>query len=258
MQEKSQMISHSDGFEDHYTGACDICGERVGIRSLVGFPIRIPLICQCEKDRLKKERQDEERRENEERIRKIRDQFMDTLNLMYRNATFDSFIIRAGTENALKVSKRFCSTWDERKKDGKGLLFIGNTGSGKTHLSVAIGHEISKSGERVRFVDVNTLIRKIRDCPFGETEETLSPYMNCALFILDDFGSESDTDWAAAQIGAIVNYRTENYKPMILTSNLLKEELDKRKGQRVVDRVLGSCSLIPVICPSYRRGGANG
>ena len=240
-------------FSDRVTGICPVCKENIGERLIVGLGIKIPLICRCERDRLDKTQKEAERQKEEARRKGIRDRFKSSLSLMYQDATFDSFKARKGTEYALQKAKGYVGTWEKRKKDGLGILFSGNTGSGKTHLAVAIGHEISKMGFWVKFTEINALIRKIRDAPFGEAEEIISPYTRCDLLILDDFGAENDTEWTAGQIGAIINHRTENYKPIIATSNLTKADLAARKAQRVVDRILGACGLITISCPSYRR-----
>lgn len=217
--------------------------------------MKIPLICQCEKDGLEKRRKEEERAKEETRLINIHNRFKSSLSLMYQQATLDTFKDRKGAEYALKKARGYVDTWEDRRTDGLGILFSGNTGSGKTHLAVAIGHEISKKGYWVRFVEINALIRTLRDAPFGKTEDTISPYLKCDLLILDDFGAENDTEWTAGQIGAIINHRTENYKPIIATSNLTKADLMSRNSQRIVDRVLGACGVITISCPSYRRGG---
>jgi len=55
--------------------------------------------------------------------------------------------------------------------------------------------------------------------------------MNVSLLILDDLGVEKGTEWAAAKLDAIVDYRYLEKLPMVITANTLE------LSERILDRM---------------------
>ena len=80
---------------------------------------------------------------------------------------------------------------------------------------------------------------------------------NASLLILDDLGAENNTEWSKEKIYEIIDSRYRQSKPMIITTNLTKDQLrDKLTSgdgvTRTYDRLIEMCTPIEVKGPSKR------
>ena len=49
---------------------------------------------------------------------------------------------------------------------------------------------------------------------------------NASLLVLDDFGTQNATGWAQEKLFQILNYRYINKLPLVVTTNLLLDEIE--------------------------------
>jgi len=99
-------------------------------------------------------------------------------------------------------------------------------------------------------------------------EESEVPEMERALradlLILDDLGAEKPTEWALEKIYQLVNLRYESLRPMIATTNLDLNSLERLLGERTFGRLIEMCLPVEVSGEDYRkriarlRAGAGG
>jgi len=65
-------------------------------------------------------------------------------------------------------------------------------------------------------------------------------------------GKENSTDWSRQIIYNIINQRYERLKPVIITTNLSVQELNRRVGEATVSRLLEMCQGIKLNGSDYR------
>jgi DNA replication protein DnaC len=73
------------------------------------------------------------------------------------------------------------------------------------------------------------------------------------LLILDDLGAEKPTEWALEKIYQLVNLRYESLRPMIATTNLDLNSLERLLGERTFGRLIEMCLPVEVSGEDYRR-----
>jgi len=70
----------------------------------------------------------------------------------------------------------------------------------------------------------------------GSEAEVTRQYTKPALLVLDDLGSEHASDWTGQALYLVVSKRLDDCKQTIVTSNLTREELDRR-DPRLASRI---------------------
>jgi DNA replication protein DnaC len=82
-------------------------------------------------------------------------------------------------------------------------------------------------------------------------EEHFDRIRQAPLLILDDFGTHHATEWAREKLFQILNYRYINHLPLVVTTNLVLDELEGRIRSRLSDPEL--VHQIRMQAPDYRR-----
>jgi DNA replication protein DnaC len=134
---------------------------------------------------------------------------------------------------------------------------IGPPGTGKTHLSLALGVEAVKAGRSVYFSSLADIVAGLskaeRD---GQLREKIRYYCRCALLIVDEIGYLPVVPGGGNLFFQLVNARYEK-GAMILTSNRGFAEWGDIFGDSVVatallDRLLHHAVVIQIEGSSYR------
>lgn len=137
------------------------------------------------------------------------------------------------------------------------IIMRGATGLGKTHLSLAIANQVIQSGFGVIYVSAPMLLSQLEKSHFkydyDTEEETINSLVNCDLLIIDDLGTEFQSNYATSTIYNIFNSRLLNRKPTIMNTNLTLKELESSYSPRFVSRVMGNCSKIDFLGRDIRR-----
>ena len=173
------------------------------------------------------------------------------LGRRFLSRTFENFNTSGNEEaftKAKKYADRFCQA-DERISTG--LLFIGNAGTGKTHLAAAIMNHLIAESIPAMFITSIELFGLLRD--FDNQKERLKKIKSVPLLVLDDLGKEKITDWNREKLFEIINARYEDYLPVIITTNDTTRELNQNVGEAIYSRLCETCELVPMKGKDYRK-----
>ncbi len=125
--------------------------------------------------------------------------------------------------------------------ESKSLLFLGRTGLGKTHLSLAIANEVIEKGYGVIYGSSQIFLNRIQDEAFGRKQgDTVNALLECDLLILDDFGTEFMSTYIASAVYNIINSRILRSLPTIINTNLSLSEINDVYGERITSRIFGN------------------
>lgn len=164
-----------------------------------------------------------------------------------------------GQHKALSVASEYVQQFDG--KSGQSLIFCGGVGSGKTHLSVGIAHELIEQGHLCIFTSVIGAIRSVKETYSRDSQiterEAINNLIQPDLLILDEVGVQFGSDTEKLILFEIINGRYEAMKSTILISNLAMDSLTEYLGERVVDRLREDGGRMVVFdWPSFRRQAA--
>lgn len=165
--------------------------------------------------------------------------------------TFENFSLQYYTdpadrrrmEQVLETARRYVGLFSDEKSQN--LLFFGQTGLGKTHLSSAIAKSLIDRGFDVLYETAQNLFGDFEDEKFnrayntGVEERKTDRYFSCDLLIIDDLGAELSNQFTASCLYNLINTRFNMGKSCIISTNLTHPEIEKRYSQRVLSRLLG-------------------
>ena len=107
---------------------------------------------------------------------------------------------------------------------GKGLLFTGSIGVGKTHLAVGVLRRLVRErGVKGLFCDYRELLKSIQNSynPQVDTTELelLQPVFAAEVLVLDDLGAQKPNEWVWDTVALILNTRYNDRQTTIITTN---------------------------------------
>lgn len=145
------------------------------------------------------------------------------------------------------------STIDKREN----LLLVGNSGTGKSHLAIALGITACGQGKRVRFIQVTELITQLMET--REDRELMRLKKQLAkldLLILDELGYVPASKLGSELLFDVISTAYERLS-LIVTTNLPFENWTEVLGSErltgaTLDRLTHRCHIIEASGESYR------
>jgi DNA replication protein DnaC len=140
---------------------------------------------------------------------------------------------------------------------GENIVFIGGQGTGKTHLSIALGMQACCDGKRVRFITAAELTHQLIE---ARDEKQLLRYQQqlarCDLLIVDELGRIDGTQDGANLLFQVFGSRYER-SSTIITTNLEFGDwssvfITKNLTAAVLDRLNHRCHIVEANGESYR------
>ena len=200
----------------------------------------------------------------------------------YEHCAFENFDIRkerSGQVNGTLVKAKLDA--EKFVKDYPldfGLLFVGTTGVGKTHLAVAVLRElVTTKGVPCLFYDFHDLLKEIRESydPVAQTSElrVLQPVLDVEVLLLDELASSNPSDWMKETLAHIINTRYNQKKVTLITTTLpfggtsVRRDVRMPSGESVPDvekslnqfgvtlrsRLYEMCKLVEMSSDDYRK-----
>jgi DNA replication protein DnaC len=192
----------------------------------------------------------------------------------YADCEFSNY--ETSGSDALAAAKIKIESWaGQYPVDRGGLLLVGPSGVGKTHLSVAALKRLTQKGVHCLFCDYRELLKKIQNSynPSVQTTELdlLRPIFETEVVLLDDLGAVKPSEWVWDTVSLVLNARYNEKLTTLITSNFLdgasagaeradgprraarEETLGDRIGERMRSRLFEMCRLVLVNGKDYRQ-----
>ncbi len=137
------------------------------------------------------------------------------------------------------------------------ILFMGNPGTGKTHMATALGHAACAQGKRVRFFSVTGLVNQLLEARQDrEVERLLKRIEKLHLLVLDEFGYVPFSKSGAELLFEVAS-RAYERQSLIITTNLPFEAWTEILGNErltgaLLDRVTHRVHIIEANGESFR------
>ena len=237
IEERGEILKRNgyseDAMQPQYV--CPVCEDR-------GFICG--RMCNCHRQLLKDLMKEEIRK-----LAPIDECTFDSFNLEYYSAEplENSIVPRERASRILETSRRYAQNFSLGSKN---LLFLGATGLGKTHLSLAIANVVINKGFYVCYGTSQNICDDLQSEQFGRSEGiyyTKQQVLGCDLLILDDLGTEIDSQYSVATLYNIINSRILSKKPTIISTNCELSELLRKYDQRITSRITGEYTAMTIL-----------
>lgn len=223
-----------------------------------GKEITVRCICKCEAEKRKKMQEEEERREEMMRIERLRNSSL--IDDRLREARLATFRQTKDNQKVFKVAKQYVDQFKTMYENRQGIIFWGEVGTGKSYAAACIANELLDQKIPVVMTSFVKILQNIQ----GNQEEekmVMSRLNSARLLIIDDLGTERNTDYALEKVYNIIDSRYRIGKPLILTTNMTIREMQENtdiRYKRIYDRIFEMCYPVRVAGKSWREQAAAG
>ena len=219
-----------------------------------GEKIRVWCLCKCKCEEAEAEEKEKYAKGRAERIKAMRSEAFPSPHL--QGWTIDKAADDAG--ELMRIVKDYVAHFEDSYKEGSGLIFCGNVGTGKTYAAACIVNALIDKGWRCKMTSISSIVSEMESWKV-ERQQILDELNDYALLVLDDIGAERDSDYMQAKVFDIIDARAKSGKPLICTTNLTEKELTKPRGiagERIYSRLLMMCTPVTVEGKDRRKGYA--
>ncbi|MGN1420205.1 MAG: ATP-binding protein [Eubacterium sp.] len=230
LQEEKKELLKKNGYDENaleikYT--CPVCKDTGFVKNRR---------CKCHNEILK-----DIERENLEKIAPLSECTFESFDVnYYPDEVMENAV---SPRNKAEKIKRSCSKYAMNfSRESANILFMGSTGLGKTHLSLAIANVVINKGKSVVYGTAQNILNDLQNENFGRTYNIRyyeRAVLNCDLLIIDDLGTEFKSAYTVACLFNIINSRISAKLPTIISTNFTFDELEEKYDQRITSRIAG-------------------
>lgn len=210
---------------------CGMCGTAKQVRLPEPFNCTMPCMCKCESERYEAAQEEKRQRDMQYSIDRNRQD-------AFRGTTMAGCTFAADDCRNSKLTKLARNYADKFSRDSFWLILHGDVGTGKSYVAAAIANALLDKGLTARFTSISLIERELWDA--NKKTDVYSNLSQCDLLVLDDLGTQRNTDYMNEILFNVLDDRLRSGKPMIVTTNLTPADILNPQDvamQRIMSRL---------------------
>lgn len=214
-----------------------------------------PRMCKCERDKRDAEEAERKRQEMVLRIDRYRRTCL--ADEQYKECTFGKD--DGADPKASDFCKAYVQNWEWVQENNAGIMIWGDVGGGKTFLAACIANALIDKDIPATMTTIPKLVSAMTKDFGAERGNVLYMVANAPLLVLDDVGTERNTEFSNEQVYEIINTRYKAKKPLIVTTNLTMNAMKNAEDvthRRIYDRIVEMCTPCRVTSSGRRQKAA--
>lgn len=161
---------------------------------------------------------------------------------------------------ASRAANNYVEHFAEFKKAGKGLMFYGSVGTGKTFLAACIANALIDKMHPCLVTNFARIINTLQGMYDGRQDyiDSLNRY---DLLVIDDLAAERNTEYVNEIVYNVIDSRYRSGKPLIVTTNITLKDMETEQDinrKRIYSRISEMCVPIEVKGKDRRKGRPDG
>jgi len=138
---------------------------------------------------------------------------------------------------ALNATAKYVDSIKDALRTGRGPIFCGDIGTGKTALAAIIAKEAVRAGWSAQFITAGQLVANLIKLN-GEAYTRFRHTMEATgLLVVDDYGAQYHHELGESKLDEVFGAREAEMRPTIITCNFYKEGLKEVMDGRSWDRL---------------------
>lgn len=176
----------------------------------------------------------------------------------FKNVSFQTISVDDDIRENAEMIYRYAQNIDKYIAEGKGLILSGSYGTMKTTLAVCVLRKFIEQGGSGLFIPMCSIMDNLYSMRTRSLEEWGRFEMRLRetkLLVIDDLGGEDvSAPWVLPKVNSIITERYNRKKPVIITTNMTKDELFDTYSGRIIDRLKSTNFYIVFNTKSKRKG----
>ena len=161
----------------------------------------------------------------------------------FSKKTFDNFDYsrNAFAVNIYTLAKCYANSFKDIEKERcNSIMFMGQVGAGKSHLSLAIANELMEDGVGVVYMSYREVITRLKQNIMDEVyyHRVMGKYKNARVLLIDDLFKGKVTESDINIMFELLNFRYFNKLPVIVSCEMDVDRIlsvDEAIGSRLVE-----------------------
>jgi DNA replication protein DnaC len=190
----------------------------------------------------------------------------------YVHCELDNFDVLPSPDRSIEKAKMAAEKFVDEYPMSQpfGLLFMGPQGVGKTHLAVGIVKQLMRlKSVPCLFRTFPELLKEIQNSYNAVSQASelslLRPVLETEVLVLDELGAQNPSSWVRDEVSYVLNYRYNENKVTILTTNFkdeterkdakvgITDTLSERIGVRMRSRLFEMCKTMKMDGNDFRK-----
>ena len=235
LQKEKRKLLKANGYDEDALATkyfCSVCNDTGYVNERM---------CTCHRELLK-----EIERDTLRRLAPLDESTFENFDVRYYPDTVNDngVVPREKAEKILNSCRLYAQSFNAHSPN---LMFMGGTGLGKTHLSLAIANVAINRGYSVIYGTSQNILSDLQNENFGRTDNIYyNEYdiLHTDLLIIDDLGTEFKNAYSVACLYNIINTRILKKIPTIISTNFNHDDLNREYDQRITSRIAGEFSTL--------------